>query len=66
MTGYSRDETALANFRFNQEHMRQHWRPRLNVELVRVCAQLRARTKRRETQAAIACASIIAELEGAR
>lgn len=64
LCAYDRDTSARANFRFNQKHMRQLWqRPGLNVELTRICGQLRARTRRREVQASIAVAKIIVALD---
>lgn len=58
---YSRDEMARAVFHAHQKYGAR--RPRINVELASICAQLRARTMRRRVQASIAVVKILVELE---
>ncbi len=57
----SRDLAARAVFHANQRYATR--RPSINVELARVCAQLRVRTMRKEVQASIAVSRIFEELE---
>ncbi len=59
----SRDDMALAVFHANQRYAAR--KPRINVQLSSICAQLRARTRNRRVQASIAVAKILAYLEDA-